>query len=589
MFLRCLSTFALLFVVSAAYSQTSGSNSSATLPTFKSKVRVVVVDVVVTSGKDESVPGLHKKDFEIVEDGKPQKISFFEEHTGVHLTQVKLPPMPPRIYTNFPTIKTSDSVTVLLLDSLNTQPQDQAYVNAQVFKYLKNIQPGTRLAIFTLASRLRMFRGFTTDSGELLAGLNTHDGGIKPQTSALLPTASQVDTDREIVSFMSQNQASPAAIAAVKQFQQDKAAFDAGSRIQMTLQALQQLARYLSSIPGRKNIIWFASSFPISIFPGGKDMKPIDSMRQYQGEIRQTADLLTPEQVAIYPISATGLVGDSANGAEFSPSPREHAENLKEENDTRAASQLAMEELARDTGGRAFYNTNGLGDAMVNAISDGTRYYTLAYTPTNKDMDGKYRSIQVKLPDSKYRLSYRRGYYAEDAKMSTTATEKQPQDPLLPLLGFGLPDFSQIVYKIRILPSNPQPALDAAHIGSNHESNGPVTRYSVDFAISVQDLKFDITPDGSRHGDIEVMMVAYDHDGKPLNMTVRKAGIQLRPDAYKNAEQVGLQLQSEIDVPEGDTFLRTGVFDLESNMAGTIEVPLNNGPVQSSAKSNRTP
>ncbi|HEY1800944.1 MAG TPA: VWA domain-containing protein [Terriglobales bacterium] len=585
MFSRRCAPAVFLFLVSSLYSQTSAPNPSAPTPTFKAKVRVVLLDVVVTAGKDEPVLGLKKKDFEVFENGKPQSISTFEEHKSAPLTQIKLPPMPPGIYTNFPIVQTSDSVNVLLLDSLNTQPQDQAYVNAQVIKYLQGIRPGTRLAIFTLASRLRMLLGFSTDSGEILAGLkSTKNGGLKPQISPLLPSASQVDTDEEIVSFMKQNKASPAAIAAVRQFQQDKAAFDAGSRIEMTLQALQQLARYLSSIPGRKNIIWFASSFPITIFPGGKDMQPIDAMRRYQEDIRQTADLLTPEQVAIYPISATGLEGNAAYEEGHSTSPQQQEEDLREESETRAANQSAMEELARDTGGHAFYNTNGLGDAMVNAVNDGTWYYTLTYTPADKKMNGKYRSIQVKLPDNKYKLAYRRGYYAEDAKTAAPVDAKQPQDPLWPLLGFGLPDFSQIVYKIRVLPSIPQPPPDAARIGSNRELKGPITRYSVDFAISVQDLKFDITPDGLRHGDIEMMMIAYDHDGKPVNMTVRKAGIRLRPDAYNSFEQIGLPLQSEIDVPKGDTFLRTGVFDLGSNTAGTIEVPLSDGPVQSSAK-----
>lgn len=111
-----------------------------TVPTFQSKVNVVLVDVVVTDSKDEPVTGLDKKDFEILEDGKPQTISVFEEHKGVRIKPPKLPPMPPDVYTNFPPIKTTDSVNVLLLDALNTQVADQSYVRSQLTRYLTTVQ-----------------------------------------------------------------------------------------------------------------------------------------------------------------------------------------------------------------------------------------------------------------------------------------------------------------------------------------------------------------------------------------------------------------------------------------------------------------
>ena len=90
----------------------------------------MLVDVVVTSG-DEPVGGLRKEDFQVTEDGRPQTISFFEEHTGGTVSAVALPPAPPGVYTNYPTIKTTDSINVLLLDSLNTQASDQTYDQAR--------------------------------------------------------------------------------------------------------------------------------------------------------------------------------------------------------------------------------------------------------------------------------------------------------------------------------------------------------------------------------------------------------------------------------------------------------------------------
>ena len=157
--------------------QTASPDSGKAVPTIESKVRLVLVDVVVTNSKGDAVTGLHKEDFEVLEDGKPQTVSTFEEHHGVPPTQIKLPALPPHVYTNFPVTQTADSLNVLLLDALNTPTRDQTYVHAQMIKYLKTIPPGTRVAIFTLASRLRMLQGVTSDSSELLAVLNSAPAG----------------------------------------------------------------------------------------------------------------------------------------------------------------------------------------------------------------------------------------------------------------------------------------------------------------------------------------------------------------------------------------------------------------------------
>ena len=60
-----------------------------------------------------------------------------------------------------------------------------------------------------------------------------------------------------------------------------------------------------------------------------------------------------------------------------------------------------MDELARDTGGEALYNTNGLNDALDRVLSHGTHYYTITYSPTNKNMDGRLRHIEVKVSGRK--------------------------------------------------------------------------------------------------------------------------------------------------------------------------------------------
>ena len=567
------------------HAQTGANNPT----TLKTKSQLVLVDVVVTNDKGAPISGLQKKDFAVLEDGKPQTISSFEEHHGAPITQIQLPPLPPHVYTNFPLVQSADSVNIILLDALNTPARDQVYVRSQMLQYLKTIPRGTRVAIFTLASQLRMLQGLTTDSTELLAAL---DSTKAAQQSALLPSDAENDANQRRIDFLIQEEQGPPPktlgasavdpVQAAKQFIADTAAFETTQRIEITLQAMQQLARYLTGVPGRKNVIWFSGSFPTAIF-GDPDLPdPFNIAASFQDEIRKTTDLLSSAQLALYPIAAEGLASDAifqANGSEIgqkrpSLAMRDQVKQMNAGQASRDLNHSAMEDLAKDTGGEAYYNTNGLSGALARVINNGTRYYSLAYSPTNAAMDGKFRRIQVKLVNSKGTLAYRRGYYADDLATALSAGQKPASDPLLSLMGRNLPDYTQILYKVLVQPSNPQPAADAPHIGSNTELKGPFTRYSVDFAISLGDLKLDPAPDGARHGSIEVVLLAYSREGKPLNFVVTQGNVALQAKEYESVRKGGLQIHKEIDVPKGYAYLRTGVYDFKSSNAGTLGLPL---------------
>jgi VWFA-related protein len=558
----CFFGFALLlFAISLSYAQNSPT-AAGQAPVIKSEVRIVLVDVVVTQGRGEPVAGLRKEDFQVSEDGRRQTVSFFEEHKNAPPTRVKLPPMPPNFFTNFPVAQTADSINVLLLDTLNTRAIDQVYARAQMIKYLETMEAGPRLAIFTLGSRLRMVKGITSNSIQLLTAFNDKRADAGPQYSNLLPSDTQKGADKAVVDSMVRSQASPEAIAAVREFQSDHAAYLVDSRIKMTLQAFQQISRYLSSFKGRKNLLWVSGTFPVSIFPDS------GVKREYQGELQQTADMLTAGQVAVYPISAAGMAGWSF------PDPDNLGKPIRQDNDERASDQIAMETLAQETGGKAFYNTNGLDEALADSMKNGAMYYTLAYAPSDARLDGKFRHIQVKMTGGEYKLAYRRGYYAENANSASTADREAAVDPLLPLMNFGMPDFSEILYKVQVVPAKPQPA-NAARAGSNTELKGPVLRYGLNFAIAVQDLKLQTGSDGMRRGAIEVQIIAYDRDGKPLNLVRKKSEIALPAKVYADLEGFGLQVHKEIDVPQGEAYLRTGVYDLNSSKAGTLGIALN--------------
>jgi len=334
----------------------------------------------------------------------------------------------------------------------------------------------------------------------------------------------------------------------------------------MTLQAFQALARYLAPIPGRKNIMWVAGSFPVHFFPDTG--KRGEFKNPYPNEVRQTAELLTADQVAVYPSGASVLATESYLNGSSDPSANRTGKAVEADEADRSFNQIAMEMLARDTGGHAFYNTNGLSEAMEQAVEEGSHFYSLAYVPSNSKLDGRYRKIDLKVAGGEYKLAYRRGYYAENAKFPVAEAGSKKNDALVALMGFGMPDFAQVLYKVRVAPV----AVDAA--SGAKESKAAVVRYGLDFAITPGDLHLETGPDGIRRGNIEVMLAVYDADGGLVNVLRKKSEIVLNPQMYAEVMRTGLQMHREMDVPENAAYLRTGLMDLGSWKLGSLTVEM---------------
>jgi VWFA-related protein len=559
------------------HAQNVAEAGQARVPTLNVDTKAVIVEVVVTKGEDETVRGLHQGDFQVTEDGVPQPVTFFEEHTGSSARSIEPAALPDNVFTNVSAVPAGDVVNVLLVDSLNTLREDQSILRDHLVAYLKTMRPGTPMAIFALESKLRLVQGFTGDSATLLAALEDKTTGVLVKTTPVSRTSQGNSYERQNLDVMKgmvpasepvDVMQSVGAIGGSRQAQEDRGGYQGGERIAMTAGALQVLARYLANIPGRKNLIWFASSFPGGLFPdsNGKDsLKAGEETRQ----LKSTADLLALSQVAIYPVAARGVETQTWNDAQ-SGVRLSNSESQREDN-SHVANFAAMSALASETGGEVIAGTNDMSKALSRAMQNGSHYYTLSYTPTNKDFDGKFRRIEVKLAGNQYRLAYRRGYYAFD---SMVAKAPQEADPLRLLMQRGLPSATQVVYDVRVLPANPQPAESAPRAGANAKLTGPVTRYGVDFLIRWSDEGRELTPQGNHAGKVRVELIAFDRDGKALNWAGGTLDLNLKEAAYAAIQRSGVPAHIEIDVPKGDAYLATGVYDWATNKAGTLEIPL---------------
>lgn len=572
-------------------------------PVFKTTTHEVVVDVVATEGDGKPVLNLGKQDFELRENGKPQTIEFFEAHTrasAVSSAPPEMPVMPLGARTNAPPAPPDDAVNVLLIDTLNTEMQDQTFVRRKVIDFLSKMQPGPRMAIFLLSSKLICLQGFTSDTSALLAAINDPRNGLKVQHNGLLQTRDDRASDAEAISELQAMGASGFAIEAIRSAMETVGNRQFSARAEVTYEALMSLGRSLSGVPGRKNLIWFAGSFPLVVFPTTDQLDREErdpgvpghvnrvSMPMFMDRVKKTADLFTVAQIAVYPISAEGVMAEhigladsqtpinSAQGGRFGTQTETTMAPHIAEAGERANTIYAMEKLAASTGGKAYFNTNDLNGTLTRAIDDGANYYTIGYSPADKKMDGSYRQIEIKMTHGKTKLAYRQGYYADT---SLNPAAQSNVDPLASLLQLGMPGATGILYGVRAEPASVQPTSEERRAGQNPELKGPITRYTVSFVIRGQDLILNADPQGGRSGQLLLGLKAYDHEGKVLNWEGEEETVNINPEQFDSIRKNGITALLSIDLPTTrDIHLVTAVYDRQSGMAGTLEVPLQVAP-----------
>jgi VWFA-related protein len=560
------------------------------IPTLKAHTQLVIVDVVITDSHQNPVHNLKATDFTLLENKDPQQIKAFEEHTALSDAKPQpIPSMPPGIFTNWTPTPPNSAVNILLLDTLNTPLQDQSFVHDQLKQYLKTAKPGARIAIFGLTTRLNLLQGFTSDPELLKTAINQKNLQASPLLDDPVGGGNGLQPLSETVSSFGSAPDIADILTNLKQFDAEQQSFQFQLRARYTLDALNQLARYLTGIPGRKNLIWFSGSFPINILPDGDLQDPFAVAAGFEDEFRETTNLLTLNQVAVYPVDARGLMvspsfSAAKSGSQYGRNPSTFGKDDTKFFQQTAAEHATMLQMAQQTGGKAFINTNGLSQAVASAIDAGSNYYTIAYSPTNTNWNGNFRKIQVNLQQQGYTLSYRRGYYADDPNSPTKHTgtttitpATKPVDPMHAAMMRGGPDPTQIILKARVLPASTVSEDTLAEgnvLNPNLKIQGPFRRYDIDYAADSR-AAITQTPDGVYHLDVRFLAYVYDQDGNLINFADNSAHAALSSATYAELLKHGLPYHQEISVPvKGQYYLRVGIHDLNGNRVGALELPI---------------
>jgi VWFA-related protein len=573
--------------------QNSAAASEDTPTVLRTTVRRVVLDVVVTDPQGSPVRGLTKADFSVTEDRKPQEIVAFDA-TGFSSAMDYLPPtlqpQPPNTFVNLPATPEKGPLFVLLYDLVNMDSPDQmnspedhsAQLTArqQLVKFIQSKPEGTRFAIFVRSDGLHLIQGFTSDRSQLYSAIDPHSP--KPH----IP----------VVFLMAPN-------------------FGRGDRLS-ALNTLHSIATYVDGLPGRKNLLWFSSEFPLSLFAADTDGP------NFQEETRATLDLLARNQIAIYPVDARGVPAQdshaqlatsihsdtitspieagsgSSGGSGSGPvgnSPSQTS-SFVQGSSTVISSYATMDGIARETGGQAFYSDNNVAAALVKATESGSMYYTLTYAPTNDRYDDKLRNIHVELDKKGYDLAYRRSYYGAESPepslpetQNATPDSNTPQRPLGDALSanmqHGAPTAHQLIFVIQAhkvgAPTQGTPeqmaelATEPAYFKSRRKSMPPkplsptpLQKYALSFNIPKR--QFNDKPSLN----LELAAAVYDADGRMMNAFVRVATKALDEKSEAHSPVPFFLVEQELEVPLEAASIRLAVRDTTSDRIGAMEIKL---------------
>lgn len=531
---------------------------------LKLEVRRVPVDVVVTDKEGKLVRGLKKADFVVKEDKTAQTVLSFDYFDGSAPSYVprKLPALPANTFVNLPGEPEQGPLYVLYYDMVNTSQEDQMSFHQQLLDYVDKATPGTRIALFVNAAGLHLIQGFTSDHALLRAAILSKGPG---------PHLPDVFIDGRNFGYE-----------------------DAGA----ALSNLKFIAEYLNGIPGKKNLLWVSSDFPI---PVGATMTGLNSNTGVSGGfssstlqindltyllsnmIKETYAALETSQVALCPVDVSGV-------------------------DNSPDKYLRERDIAKATGGHAYYANNRVTKLLDDAVQDGASYYSLTYSPTNTIYDGSVRDIEVTLANkANYTLTYRTLYYGvpDDAPqppaqssqvLQTRFVAAKSTDTLYANIEHGAPMLHDLLFSTHLAAVG-APVLataeqmlqleDSPAFFRTRHKDRPLTplppvklqKYLVDYVVIDPQLK-ELAARGGKPPVLEFAAAAYDDDGRLLNSMLNQGLASAGSQASGKAGAL-FRAEQELEVPPGAASIRVAVRDTLSDRTGTLEVrlPLKPEPV----------
>jgi VWFA-related protein len=543
-------------------------------PRFRVAVDAVRIDAVVTDKDGNIVRDLTADDFEILQDKKPQKVTF-AQFVPVSVTPaaavaaaplkssnvVGAPPLPGAMPVRRENIQRT---IALVVDDLGMSVESLSYVKRGLRDFIdKSMQPGDLVALVRTGGSMDGLQPFTTDRRVLHAAVDNlkwnafSRSGVEafapvnmfPVLTPVVPTgpdgSSSVQTGTGVGDFSSLDSLRNNVIAA-------------GS-----IGALNLVIEGARTLPGRKALLFVSEGFAL-LEKGAGDTFALPG--RARSALDRAVDQATRAGVVIYSVDARGLqtggltAGDDFNCATdcapvFDSLIRDQQSSR---NKQRSETQEGMKFLAEQTGGFAILNDNNLGKALARVAADVRDYYVIGYAPEADTFAAKGKTpefhkidVRVKRPGLKVRT--RKEFFG----VSDVDESAAPETPAQQLVNAAISPFTStdIVMRATTLPG-----FDA--------SQGLFVRALLH--IDTTSLTFTKGADGKSAAAADVLGMVFDRDGTEVAHLSTGFEVTLTPEAVQDALHDGLAYTLRIPIRRAGPYqVRFAVRDRASGKFGT--------------------
>ena len=556
-------------------------------PTFTVTVNVVDVDVTVRDAQGNFVSGLTAEDFEVFEDGKPQKIETFSYiELPVERPERFAPagrPVPADVRSN--RNAESGRVYIILLDDLNVAPLRTAAVRKHARDFIEqHLGPNDLAAVVVTSGRKDAAQEFTSDPALLLRAVDRFIGQRMQSAEAQRIddyyqslALSGLDTREQTGKDPQDEAVVPNLLTRMQSF--DPSHHERGQRAVGVLNTLRSLTEYLEGVRGRrKALLWFSEGidYPMS------EVFSSNAGSDITFATRDAINAAARANVNVFSIDPRGLIGMTTD---FVDNMKAGAPDMMGTDPNKPVgtpysgtqallgemrlTQDSLRTIAESTGGFAAVDTNSFDQAFGRIIDANSRYYLLGYAPPAHPRDGRFHRIEVRVKRPGLTAVARRGYPSPSGKTNAERKQDALERWTRERRGGGAGDTSA---ELRSALNSPvqQPGLTLAVQAAPFK--GAAKEASVALAIELRgaELEFAPQPNGLLSDSIEVSFFALNDDGRAQRGTRSALNLAVRPETYARVKASGLRLNSRTAMAPGRYQMRIGARDPNTGKAGTV-------------------
>jgi VWFA-related protein len=510
--------------------------------TFRVEVNYVEVDAFVTDASGNPVSDLTANDFELFEDGKPQKVASFSL-INIPIERAERPLFAGKAIE--PDVQTNEHlegrIYLLVLDDVHTDLTRTPRVKAAARRFIEQKFGVNDLAAVVYTGRTDASQDFTNNPRLITAAIDKFTG--RKLTSATVTRIENARVNPETGNIEPGD---------------DIDQMDRAFRARSVMNNIRKMAEFMAGVRGRrKAMLLIGEGVDYNIFEATGVLGSTASAVML--DTQDAIAAATRGNVSIYAIDPRGLQTGSEDLISVSSTVGDA--NLQSVQSEMRLSQDSLRVLASSTGGFAAVNRNDMNTAFDRIVSENSSYYMFGYYSTNERRDGRFRKIEVRVKRPGLRVRSRNGYFE--------ARGRRPSDPK--------PSSSQVTPALAEALGSPLPVNGVAIRAFAAPFKGAAPNAAVAYVAEVDVNGFDfVEKDGTFSESIELVNTATDVKGKVFPGERQLVNLNLKPDTLARAKSRGFRLVNQVSLPPGRYQMRIAAAS-RSGKTGSVlydlEVP----------------